>query len=67
MELFMVFYAICCILSYGMAFAYFQNITRERFTRRNKVTAVLVSILGPASLFIALGCTRFARDGIRFQ
>jgi hypothetical protein len=67
MELFMVFYLVCFILSYGMAFAHFQEITQGRLARRNKVTAVMVSILGPCSLLIALGCTRFARHGLRFK
>ena len=64
---FSVMYVFCCVLSYGMAFAHFQDITRERFERRNKVTAFLVSVLGPCSLAIALGCTRFARTGVRFR
>jgi hypothetical protein len=67
MELFMAFYIACCILSYGMALAHFQDITRGQLARRNKVTAVMVSILGPCSLVIALGCTRFAKYGIRFR
>ena len=67
MELFVLFFVASCILSYGMAFAHFQHITRERLTLRNKVTAILVSILGPCSLLIALGCTRFARHGFRFK
>ncbi len=62
-----LFYVSSCIVSYGMAFAHFQHITQERLRGRNKVTAVLVSILGPCSLLIALGCTRFAKHGIRFK
>jgi hypothetical protein len=67
MELFVLFFVASSILSYGMAFAHFQHITQERLSVRNKVTAVLVSILGPCSLVIALGCTRFARQGLRFK
>jgi hypothetical protein len=67
MGLFVLCFATCCILSYGIAFAHFQDITQERLTGRNKFTAVLVSILGPCSLLIALGCTGFARSGIRFK
>jgi hypothetical protein len=65
--LFFLFFVVSCILSYGIAFAHFQHITQEKLTGRNKVTAVLVSVLGPCSLLIALGCTRFARNGIRFK
>ncbi|UCG11749.1 MAG: hypothetical protein JSU72_14650 [Deltaproteobacteria bacterium] len=67
MAVFVTFYMACSVLSYGIAFAHFQNVTREQLARRNKVTAAIVSVLGPCSLLIALGCTRFARDGIRFR
>ena len=63
---FALFFAASSILSYGMAFAHFQFITQERFTKRNRVTAAMVSVLGPCSLLIAVGCTKFARQGIRF-
>lgn len=63
---FALFFVASSILSYGMAFAHFQFITREKFTKRNRVTAAMVSVLGPCSLLIAVGCTKFAKQGIRF-
>ncbi|UCE84269.1 MAG: hypothetical protein JSV47_07110 [Deltaproteobacteria bacterium] len=67
MEWLAIFFVASSVLSYGMAFGHFQHITQGQLEKRNKVAAAIVSILGPCSLLIAIGCTRFAKHGIRFK
>lgn len=67
MELFILLYWCCSIISYAMLLAYLDAEFREIGYGRNLITAIVVSLLGPFSLIVALACTTFGKYGLKFK
>ncbi len=62
-------YLICCILSYGMSFAFWQrkfpNIAPHAY-RSDIISSIMFSLLGPISLLFTYFNTNFAKYGFKF-
>ena len=67
MKLVILLYSSCARIFYGILCAYLSHQDKEISRILNQIPAVFVSILGPISLVMALGCTRFAKQGVKLK
>jgi hypothetical protein len=67
---FMVFWALCGVLAYGIRLADFQHrypASAREFYRRDCGAAAFSSILGPIGLGLELASTGFAEHGLMYR
>lgn len=65
-----ILYLVCCVISYGVAFAYFQReypLQAQKEYKNDKAFAIKVSLFGPISLIVISFTSNFYQHGLKFK